>query len=55
MLEKQKAEAKRWLFRQKIRLIAQAEEVAKEKAFVGSHLEKELSDFMEMCQIISNR
>jgi hypothetical protein len=44
-LEKQKAEAKRWLLRQQVRLEAQAEEVQREKSVVAELLEQELSYF----------
>jgi hypothetical protein len=43
-LEMQKADAKRWLQRQQVRLIVQSAEVAKEKAIVASIMENDVMD-----------
>lgn len=41
-LERQKADAKRWLVRQQVRLQAQAEEVNREKRVIADMLSAEL-------------
>jgi hypothetical protein len=47
-LEKQKAEAKRWLVRQQVRLEAQTEEVQQEKTVIAGILAQELKDYRLM-------
>jgi hypothetical protein len=47
-LRKQKAEAKRWLLRQQVRLEAQTEEVQREKKSIANILALELQDFKLM-------
>lgn len=51
-LLRQKADAKRWLLRQQIRLNAQCEEVRKEKSFVAQLLEDEYRDYLAVQQTI---
>ncbi len=47
-LEMQKADAKRWLQRQQVRLMCQSDEVAKEKIAIFSMLDEELAELDEL-------
>lgn len=49
-LEMQKADAKRWLQRQQVRLMCQSDEVAKEKISIFSMLDEEMVDLDEFLQ-----
>jgi hypothetical protein len=49
-LEMQKADAKRWLQRQQVRLMCQCDEVAKEKIAIFSMLDDEMVDLDEFLQ-----
>lgn len=44
-LQRQKADAKRWLLRQQIRFAAQCEEVRKEKLLIANILEDIIKEF----------
>ncbi len=52
-LERQKADAKRWLLRQQVRLQAQAEEVQREKLAVAELLAAEFADFQQLRHSVS--
>lgn len=54
-LEKQKAEAKRWLLRQQVRLMAQAEEVHKEKQVIGELMECLMEEFNTVNGLVQSR
>ena len=46
----QKADAKRWLQRQQVRLMCQSDEVAKEKNSIFSMLDEEMVEMDEVLQ-----
>lgn len=51
-LQRQKADAKRWLHRQQLRLSAQCEEVRREKAVVADIIQSEQEEFHQMLSSI---
>lgn len=51
-LEKQKADARRWLNRQQLRLLAQAEEVQKEKALIADIMESQKNFFQLLNDVV---
>mmetsp|Transcript_11188 Transcript_11188/g.16852 ORF Transcript_11188/g.16852 Transcript_11188/m.16852 type:complete len:209 (-) Transcript_11188:92-718(-) len=51
-LEKQKADARRWLNRQQVRLMAQAEETQKEKALVADLMDSQSIYFKQLLEVL---